>query len=69
MHAMLFFSKHPRDLTSEALQKSNTYQNHKIQIGEPIESEIIDRQTQPTFYARFSLPHILQGFSSQCTGT
>ena len=36
-----FFSKHPRDLTSEEIQKFNTYQNHKIQIGEPIESEII----------------------------
>ena len=36
-----WFSKHPRDLTSEEIQKFNNYRNRKIQIGEPIESEII----------------------------
>ena len=36
-----FFSKHPRDLTPEEIQKFETYRNRKIQIGEPIESEII----------------------------
>ena len=35
------FSKHPCDLTPEEIHKFNFYKNHKIQIGEPLESEII----------------------------
>ena len=35
------FSKHPSKLIPEEVDKFNVYQNRKIQIGEPLESEVI----------------------------
>ena len=35
------FAKHPSNLTADEVHKFNFYKNHKMQIGEPLESEII----------------------------
>ena len=35
------FQKHPSQLSPEELQKFKYYQEHKIRIGEPLETEII----------------------------
>ena len=35
------FAKHPSNLTPAEVHKFNFYKNHKMQIGEPLESEII----------------------------
>ena len=35
------FTKHPSNLTAEEVHIFNFFKNHKMQIGEPLESEII----------------------------
>ena len=35
------FAKHPSELGQDEIEKFKRYRNHKIQIGEPLETEII----------------------------